>query len=111
VAVHGHLGDPSALAKVVQSRAMREITGLERVSVVNLDQPAAPSAGNGDSTWVVRVIPSKDPYVIAADGSRYYVGATLPRGGRLAGVQDGEMLVDRDGRVEHVKLSGSPPGS
>jgi hypothetical protein len=111
VAVHGHLGDPLVLARVVQSRAMREITGLKRVAVVNLDQPAAPGAATGDTTWVVRVIPSKDPYVIASDGSRYYVGATLPHGGRLAGVQDGEILVDRDGHVEHVRLSGSPPRS
>ncbi len=109
VAVHGHLGDPQALARVVQSRAMREITGLKRVAVVNLDQPTTPSAGASDTTWVVRAIPSKDPYVIATDGSRYYVGATLPRGGRLAGVQDGEIQVDHDGQVEHLRLSGSRP--
>jgi type III secretion protein D len=111
VAVHGHLGDPQAVARVVQSRAMREITGLKRVAVVNLDQPAVPDLGASDATWVVRAIPSNDPYVIATDGSRYYIGATLPRGGRLAGVQDGEILVDHDGQVEHVKVSGSRPGS
>jgi hypothetical protein len=48
--------------------------------------------------------------VIASDGSRYYVGATLPRGGRLAGVQDGEILVERDGQVDHVRLTPARPG-
>jgi hypothetical protein len=43
--------------------------------------------------------------VVTADGSRYYVGASLPQGGRLAGVKEGEVLVERDGRTEHWKLT------
>ena len=107
VAVHGHLGDPQAVARVVQSRAMREITGLKRVAVVNLDQPSAPSAATDDTPRVVRAIQSNDPYVITTDGSRYYVGATLPHGGRLTGVQNGEFLVDHDGQVEHVRVGSA----
>jgi len=34
----------------------------------------------------------------------------LPRGGRLAGVQDGEILVERDGQVDHVRLTPARPG-
>jgi hypothetical protein len=109
VTVKGHLGDPKVLATAVQSRAMREITGLKRVTVVNLDQ-AGTRAASGDSTWIVTAVASQDPYVIASDGSRYYVGATLPRGGRLAGVQDGEILVERDGQVDHVRLTPARPG-
>jgi hypothetical protein len=104
VTVRGHLGDPQAVAAVMQSRAMHEIKGLERVSVVNLDSP--PTQHTEDSHWIASAVASRDPYVIANDGSRYYVGATLPRGGRLAGVQDGEILVQRDnGQVEHVRLN------
>src|ERR1700722_8023628 len=109
VTVKGHLGDPKVLATAVQSRAMREITGLKRVTVVNLDQPGT-RAVSGDSTWIVTAVASQDPYVIASDGSRYYVGAPLPRGGRLAGVQDGEILVERDGQVDHVRLTSARPG-
>ena len=111
VIVTGHLGDPQAVATLVQSRAIREINGLKRVKVANLDAPRPTREEPGDSNWIVTAVASKDPYVIANDGSRYYVGATLPRGGRLAGVQDGEILVDRDGQVTHVPLSGSRPGS
>jgi hypothetical protein len=110
VTVKGHLGDPKTVALAVESRAMREITGLKRVTVVNLDQPGAPAAATVDSTWIVTAIASPDPYVIANDGSRYYVGAMLPRGGRLAGVQDGEILVERDGQVARVRLATPRPG-
>jgi hypothetical protein len=110
VTVRGHLGDPQAVATVMQSRAMHEIKGLERVEVVNLDSPSAvPNDESHDTHWIVSAISSRDPYVIATDGSRYYVGATLPRGGRLAGVQDGEILVQHgDGQVEHLRLSAAP---
>jgi hypothetical protein len=111
VIVTGHLGEMQAVGTLVQSRAIREINGLKRVKVVNLDAPRPTHEEPGDSSWIVTAVASKDPYVIANDGSRYYVGATLPRGGRLAGVQDGEILVDRDGKVTHVPLSGSRPGS
>ena len=113
VIVTGHLGEMQAVGTLVQSRAIREINGLKRVKVVNLDAPRPTQPTHeepGDSNWIVTAVASKDPYVIANDGSRYYVGATLPRGGRLAGVQDGEILVDRDGQVTHVPLSGSRPG-
>lgn len=107
VTVKGHLGDPQTLAAVVQSRAMHEITGLKRVSVVNLDHPESPRDANTDTHRIVTAVASKDPYVITTDGSRYYVGATLPGGGRLAGVQDGEVLIEREGEVTHVRLSGT----
>jgi len=90
-------------------RAMREIAGLNRVLVVNFDQPAA--GPEPDGTRIVAAVSSHDPYIVTADGSRYYVGARLPRGGRLAGIEDGTVLVDHDGRVEHLKLPGASFGS
>ncbi len=108
VTVTGHLGDPKALATIIQSRAMREIIGLKRVLAVNLDHPGGPAVGASvDGTRIVSVVASKDPYVITADGSRYYVGASLPQGGRLSGVHEGEVLIERNGRLEHWKLPGS----
>lgn len=107
VTVKGHLGDAEALATVVQSRAMREISGLKRVAVVNLDHPDLPRDADADKHRIVTAVASHDPYVITTDGSRYYVGATLPGGGRLAGVENGVVLVDRDGAVTRVSLSGT----
>jgi type III secretion protein D len=106
VTVKGHLGDPQALAAIVKSRAVREIVGLKRVMAINLDRGGISMPGTTvDGTRIVSVVASADPYVVTADGSRYYVGASLPQGGRLAGVKEGEVLVERDGHTEHWKLA------
>ena len=106
VTVSGHLGDPKALEAIVKSRAIREIVGLKRVMAINLDHPGGSMRGaTVDGTRIVSVVASADPYVVTADGSRYYVGASLPQGGRLAGVKEGEVLVERDGHTEHWKLT------
>jgi hypothetical protein len=106
VTVSGHLGDPQQLSAVIKSRAMHEIVGLKRVAVSNVDHSGDPDQGLPiDGTRIVSVVASADPYVVTADGSRYYVGASLPQGGRLAGVREGEVLVERDGHTEHWKLT------
>lgn len=112
VTVSGHLGDPKVLATVIQSRAMREIVGLKRVLAVNMDDrhgSAAPTQVDG--TRIVSAISGDDPYVVTADGSRYYVGAELPQGGRLTGVDGDEVLIERNGQVEHMRLQGARLGS
>jgi len=112
VTVRGHMGDPKVLATVIQSRAMREIVGLKRVLAVNLDDPhGSASPTQVDGTRIVSAISGDDPYVVTADGSRYYVGAELPQGGRLAGVEGDEVLIEHDGRVEHWRLPGARLGS
>ena len=112
VTVRGHMGDPKVLATAIQSRAMREIVGLKRVLAVNLDDPhSSASPTQVDGTRIVSAISGDDPYVVTADGSRYYVGAELPQGGRLAGVDGDEVLIERNGQVEHVRLAGARLGS
>ncbi len=105
VTVSGHLGDPQSLSAIVKSRAVREIVGLKRVMAVNLDHAGRTTGLAVEGTRIVSVVASADPYVVTADGSRYYVGASLPQGGKLAGVKEGEVLVERDGHTEHWKLA------
>ena len=80
------------------------------------------NAGNPSSDWnnplfsfhqtrIVSAISGDDPYIVTADGSRYYVGAELPQGGRLAGVEGDEVLIERNGQVEHCRLPGARLGS
>jgi hypothetical protein len=106
VTVRGHLGDPKALNALIESRAMRDINGLQRVLAVNLDQPSTsePAAEPPPGGQIVAVSDSRDPYVTTADGSRYYLGAQLPQGGRLAGLLNGDVLIERDGHIQHLKL-------
>jgi FHA domain len=109
VTVRGRLGNQQALARVIDSRAMHDIVGLKRVVVLNLDHPGELVTGV-DGTRIVSAVSGDDPYVVTADGSRYYVGASLPQGGKLSGVQGTEVLIAHDGRVERLQLSGARPG-
>lgn len=113
VKVRGHLGDPATVAAIVQSRAMREIEGLQRVVVYNLDEspPPAPSPAPApaaapvrDPTRIILALGGSNPYVVTADGSRYHLGAILPQGGRLRGVQNGAVLMERDGHIVRLNV-------
>jgi hypothetical protein len=115
VRVRGHLGDPATVAAIVQSRAMREIEGLQRVLVYNLDAPPPPPpapvaapvstpAPVRDPTRIILALGGSNPYVVTADGSRYHLGAMLPQGGRLRGVQNGAVLLERDGHIVRLNV-------
>jgi len=109
VTVRGRLGSQQALAKIIDSRAIHDIVGLKRVVALNLDHPGELVTGM-DGTRIVSAVSGDDPYVVTADGSRYYVGASLPQGGKLTGVQGTEVLVEHGGRVERLQLAGARPG-
>ena len=108
VTVRGRLGNQQVLAKIIDSRAMHDIVGLKRVVVLNLDHPGELVSGV-DGTRIVSAVSGSDPYVVTADGSRYYVGAALPQGGRLTGVQGTEVLIEHGGRIERLQLAGMRP--
>jgi len=110
VAIRGHFGDGKALDTVLASRALRDIRGLSKVSVVNLDSgaPAAEPVGVDDKARHILVaVGGHDPYVIMADGSRYFAGAALPCGGRLHAVDGQEIFVDEAGDTSAVECTGA----
>lgn len=120
VRVRGHLGDPAHVAAIVQSRAMHEIAGLKRVLVFNLDSPdepaslapsSAPAAPVRDPTRIILALGGVHPCVVTADGSRYRVGAVLPQGGRLRGVVNGTVLIERDGHIVRLNVLDQGVGS
>lgn len=93
VRVEGHLGDEGQLSAAIQSRAMRDIQGLKKVVAVNLDgssKPRTPAAPKR----IVSVGSGADPYVVTADGSRYFVGAKLPSGSQLAAIEGSQIVLD-----------------
>ena len=112
VRVHGHLGDEGALSSTIQSRAMRDIQGLKKVIAVNLDRSQPPARNDGPkSKRVISVAGGRDPYLVTADGSRYYVGAQLPGGSRLVAVEGSEIVLDSAGKTERRTGVGSLLGA
>lgn len=97
VGIRGHFGDGTALDEVLASRALRDVKGLAKVAVVNLDAGAPappPVAADAEARHIVVAVGGRDPYVITGDGSRYFAGAELPCGGRLHAVDGATVFVD-----------------
>ena len=109
VRVEGHLGNESALSSAIQSRAMRDIQGLKKIVAVNLDTQAKrqPPA----SKRITSVSSGTDPYVVTADGSRYYVGAQLPGGGKLIAVEGNQVVLGEGNDQQRKAAVGTLLGS
>ncbi len=110
VGIEGHFGNNKALDDVLGSRALRDVKGLTKVAVVNLDkgQPeAAPVLDDSDARNVIAAVGGIDPYVVTADGSRYFAGAQLPCGGRLRAVDGQQVFVEADGKTGTLACTGA----
>ena len=111
VEVTGHFGDSRALASVIQSRAIREIEGLDQVVAINLDAPSAPIVGpqkvaKKRISRVTQIVSGSDPYLVSQDGSRYYLGAELPDGSVLVQIEGRHMFVEHQEKVFRVLAAG-----
>ncbi len=104
VEVGGFFGDESELAEILSSRAIRDVASLSEVVVVN-DKPAPvkPDPGMRPGKKIVSVVRGQDPYIVTADGSRYYVGARLPSGGKLHSISEQEVLIDTGTVIRKLK--------
>ncbi|MBR0345097.1 MAG: hypothetical protein IJI03_07535, partial [Rudaea sp.] len=86
-----------------ESRAMHEIAGLKKVVTLNTDAPPAPPSKPVDDTKLIsEVVGGKDPYIVTKDGSRYYIGATLPGGAKLQAIDGQDVIVDTGTAVKHL---------
>lgn len=94
---------PAALAAV----ARRDVVGLESVQTVNTPPPRTP-AGQPVITdagkRIASVVPGDAPYVVTADGTRYFAGALLPTGHRIAAIEAHRVLLELDGTVVSLQF-------
>ncbi len=97
IGIRGHFGDGKALDAALASRALRDVNGLTKVAIVNLDKGApapAPVAADAEARHIIVAVGGADPYVVTGDGSRYFAGARLPCGGHLRAVDGQQIFVD-----------------
>lgn len=107
VEVSGRFEDQDKLRAAATSRAMIDVTGINRVIPRNYADEDAKSLPRAtvpvERTRIVSIVGGDDSYVLAADGTRYAVGAELPddRGTLVAIGKSAWALVD--GKVNQVK--------
>lgn len=95
------LADTSALPEVERS-VRRDVQGLSRLDTANEPPPHRPSAVpalDDPGKRVAGIVAGAEPYVVTADGTRYFVGAMLPTGHRILAIAGTRVELEREGQL------------
>ena len=97
VRVTGAVASPERLREL-RTLVENDVPGLEGLTI-NYSLPEEPADAPADdpAKRVATVVGGPNGYVVTEDGSRYFIGATLPTGHRIVSLGNGEILVERDG--------------
>ena len=106
VRVSTRVVDLSQLARA-EASARRDVPGLRGLAVEN-ERPAVPPdnapVADDPGKRVASIVPGDSPYVVTVDGTRYFIGALLPSGHRLASITEQEVLLDKDGVISTLRF-------
>jgi type III secretion protein D len=109
VAAPGHVEAQAAERDVdrlarAEEVVRRDVHGLEELNVSNTvpaEEPAPPPVVDDPNKRIASLVPapaSGGPgYIVTADGARYFVGALLPSGYRIAQIEAQRLRLERDG--------------
>jgi type III secretion protein D len=96
--------DDAAALQRVEATARRDIAGLTQLQLRNAPPPHRPSpipaiddAGKRIAGIVSGAMAA--PYIVTADGTRYFVGALLPTGHRVLGIEGQSVRLEREGEL------------
>lgn len=98
-------GDTARL-EAAKAAALRDVRGVSAIEVRDTP-PAAPDAGpptDDPGKRVTSIVPGDAPYVVTADGSRYFEGAVLPTGHRIAAIREREVVLERGGTSSPLRF-------
>ena len=99
VRVDTTVADPRQL-DAIRASAKRDVPGLAALELRNDPLPAAPGpvpAIEDPGKRVASIVPGDPPYVVTLDGTRYFEGALLPTGHRIAGIDEHRVMLDFNG--------------
>jgi type III secretion protein D len=100
--------------------SLENVSGLKRITLGESDfqsaqvatkKEEAPSSSNspmvlsdasGGPKRVTALVAGDSPFVMTADGTRYFEGALLPMGHKLVQIRDKEIVVERDGQSQVI---------
>jgi len=93
------VADPRIL-DTIRASAQRDVPGLAALELRNDPLPAqgGPTPAIEDpGKRVASIAPGDPPYVVTVDGTRYFEGALLPTGHRIAGIEEHRVVLDFNG--------------
>ena len=93
------VADPLLLDNL-RSSARRDVAGLAALEIVNDPTPVhtGPVPVIDDpGKRVASIVPGDPPYVVTVDGTRYFEGALLPTGHRIAGIEERQVVLEIHG--------------
>lgn len=92
------VADAAAL-EPLRATARRDVPGLAALEIRNDPHPApiAPVAIDDPGKRVASIVPGDPPYVVTVDGTRYFEGALLPTGHRIAGIGERQVVLEING--------------
>jgi type III secretion protein D len=98
VRVQTSVADPLALEEV-RSAARRDVPGLAALEVQNTVPSAQgrPVVVDDPGKRVASIVQGDPPYIVTVDGTRYFEGALLPSGHRIAGIAEKQVLLEFNG--------------
>ena len=79
-------------------RGVRQLAVRNRAMPLPPPAPPAPPVVDDPSKRIASLVPGEPAYVVTADGARYFVGALLPSGHRIARIAAQRVVLERDGR-------------
>jgi type III secretion protein D len=92
---------------LIEATAKHDVRGLKLLHVENALPQRAPDAtpvSDDPGKRIASVVPGEAPYIVTADGTRYFTGALLPSGHRIDAINDTELLLEKDGKTHPLKF-------
>ena len=109
VVIETAIGDAEALAEA-RATVERDVPALGSLEIRNVP-PAVTEEGDGaeelpfDKGKRVALVVADDPaYIVTEDRSRYFLGALLPSGHRIASIEEGRVTVEKGGVLTELRF-------
>ena len=99
VRVSTSVADPATLESI-RNLARRDVPGLTTIEVRNTAPPQRPGATpvlDDPGKRISSIVAGDPPYVVTIDGTRYFEGALLPTGHRIAGIEEHQVVLELGG--------------
>jgi len=97
------LGQQDELRRLLKNDLPSLGTVAFRIDDSSGDNPLQRFFTSGQSS-LAAVVEAGADHIVTSDGARWFEGAVLPTGHRIVKIQEGQVILEKDGRAEHLNL-------